>query len=74
MKANDGRYITVAKEKGHGVVTLRFEEANAIEFASKYRAYVVLNGATGALVKIIGSPTDEMWDRVAEIRRSLHNR
>ena len=73
MRANDGRYIAVVL-KGRNIETVRFEEENAVAFAKQYRAYVVVNGATGALVKQVGKITDAMWDKVAELRRALRTR
>ena len=74
MKANAGCYITVASDvKDNWFITSKPETEAFLEVLD-YKACVVLNGATGSLVKTKGSISDEMWDIVSEIRRRCRNR
>ena len=72
LKANDGRYIAVVEYRNNDDIrSVRMEEANAIKFAECYKAFVVINGATGSLVKEVGPISDRLWDVVEEKRRLL---
>ena len=68
MKANEGHYITVAKNGANGwLVTSKTETETLLE-THNYRACVILNEATGSLVKTKGSISGEMWNVVEGIR------
>ena len=71
MRANDGRYIAVVEYRDNDIRSVRMEEANAIKFAECYKAFVVVNGATGALVKEMGPISDRLWDVVEKERKLL---
>ena len=74
MKANEGCYITVARNEMNDWLVTSKAEADALLEVFDYKACVVLNEATGSLVKTVGSISDKMWDIVSEIRRRCRNR
>ena len=76
MKANEGCYITVARDvKDNWLITSKPEaETEMFLEVFDYKACVILNEATGSIVRTKGPISDKMWDIVSEIRYSIRNR